>query len=123
MSKVSGVKSGRGGAGILPRMIRFRDAPAYLGMDRNRFNAEVRPHLVEIPIGTQGIAFDRLALDAWVDDYIRRNGRPYGENVWDVAKQPVCIAEEKSGISTGKSEVSEFEKALDHANSRKRKRT
>ena len=31
---------------ILPRFIRFRDAPTYLGMDRNRFNAEVRadPH-------------------------------------------------------------------------------
>ena len=40
---------------IAPRVIRFRDAPAYLGMDRNRFNAEVRPHLTEVPIGTQGI--------------------------------------------------------------------
>ena len=49
---------------------------AYLGMDRNRFNAEVRPHLTEIPIGMQGIGFDRLELDAWVDDYIARNGRP-----------------------------------------------
>ena len=41
----------------IPRLIRFRDAPRYLGMDRNRFNAEVRPHLTEIPIG---IAGDRL---------------------------------------------------------------
>ena len=45
---------------IAPRIIRFRDAPHYLGMDRNRFNAEVRPFLTEIPIGTQGIGFDRL---------------------------------------------------------------
>ena len=52
---------------IVPRLIRFRDAPLYLGMDRNRFNAEVRPYLVEIRIGQQGIAFDRLDLDAWVD--------------------------------------------------------
>ena len=37
---------------ILPRFIRFRDAPTYLGMDRNRFNAEVRGDLTEIPIGT-----------------------------------------------------------------------
>lgn len=29
---------------LLPRLIRFRDAPAYLGMDRNRFNSEVSPH-------------------------------------------------------------------------------
>jgi hypothetical protein len=38
-------------------------------MDRNRFNAEVRPLLTEIPISEQGIAFDRLELDAWVDQY------------------------------------------------------
>ena len=28
---------------ILPRFVRLRDAPAYLGMDRHRFNVEVRP--------------------------------------------------------------------------------
>ena len=58
-----------------PRVLRLRDAPGYLGMDRNRFNREVRPHLTEIPIGRQGIAFDRLELDAWIDDYKSRNGR------------------------------------------------
>jgi len=61
---------------LLPRLVRLRDAPAYLGMDRNRFNREVRPHLTRIPIGKQGIAFDRLELDAWVEDYVSRNGRP-----------------------------------------------
>jgi len=48
---------------IAPRFLRLRDAPAYLGMDRNRFNAEVRPHLTQIRIGKQGVAFDRLQLD------------------------------------------------------------
>jgi predicted DNA-binding transcriptional regulator AlpA len=61
---------------ILPRLIRYRDAPNYLGMDRNRFDAEVRPSLTEIPIGDRGIAFDRLDLDAWVEEYKSRNGRP-----------------------------------------------
>lgn len=61
---------------LLPRLIRLRDAPAYLGMDRNRFNQQVRPYLTEIPIGTQGIAFDRLDLDAWAEDHKSRNGRP-----------------------------------------------
>jgi predicted DNA-binding transcriptional regulator AlpA len=60
---------------LLPRLVRFRDVSAYLGMDRNRFNAEVRPYLTSIPIGQQGLAFDRLELDAWVEDYISRNGR------------------------------------------------
>jgi hypothetical protein len=40
-------------ASILPRFIRLRDAPSYLGMDKNRFNREVRPLLSAIPIGTQ----------------------------------------------------------------------
>ena len=40
---------------ITPRLIRFRDVPRYLGMDRNRFNAAVRPCLVEIRIGRQAI--------------------------------------------------------------------
>ena len=61
---------------LMPRFIRFRDAPFYLGMDKDRFNAEVRPHLVEIPIGKQGVAFDRLDLDAWADQYRAREGRP-----------------------------------------------
>jgi hypothetical protein len=51
-----------------PRFIRLRDAPLYLGMDKNRFNRDVRPRLHAIPIGTQGVAFDRLDLDAWADD-------------------------------------------------------
>lgn len=54
--------------GLLPRLIRLRDAPFYLGMDRNRFNVEVRRHLTNIRIGRQGVAFDRLELDAWVED-------------------------------------------------------
>jgi hypothetical protein len=45
-------------------------------MDKNRFNREVRPCLVVIPIGTQGVAFDRLDLDAWADEHKRRNGCP-----------------------------------------------
>ncbi len=52
----------RSTARLLPRLVRLRDAAWYLGMDRNRFDAEVRLHLVEISIGRQGIAFDRLDL-------------------------------------------------------------
>ena len=59
----------------MPRVIRLRDAPLYLGMDRNRFNAEVRPFVSEVRIGRQGIAFDRLELDAWWEHYKSRNER------------------------------------------------
>ena len=60
---------------IAPRLLRLRDAPKYLGMDKNRFNREVRPFVTVIRIGIQGIAFDRRDLDAWVDEYKRRAGR------------------------------------------------
>ena len=33
------------------RFIRLTKASGYLGMDKNRFNAEVRLYLTEIPIG------------------------------------------------------------------------
>jgi hypothetical protein len=111
---------------ILPRLIRLRDAPFYLGMDRNRFNTLVRPQLAEVPIGKQGIAFDRLDLDAWVDDYITRNGRldqPNGGLSWDARKPQDSSNAAISGISTKKCEVDAFAKALAKATSEKRKST
>jgi hypothetical protein len=109
---------------LLPRLIRFRDAPQYLGMDKNRFNDEVRPYITEIPIGSQGIAFDRLDLDAWVDQYKHRNGRPgqlLGERSWDVNVHPVSLKEVEYGISTNKYEEAAFAKALDRATYKKRR--
>lgn len=107
---------------LQPRIVRFRDAPSYLGMDRNRFNAEVRPHLTEIPIGIQGIGFDRLELDAWVEDYIARNGRPArkGGKEWDANVSPVSSCGPESGKSTSASAGSEFARALELVTSRKR---
>lgn len=66
----------RSNLAFAPRVLRFKETPAYLGMDRNRFNAEVRPFVTQIPIGKQGIGFDRLELDAWFENYKNRNGRP-----------------------------------------------
>jgi hypothetical protein len=107
---------------LLPRIIRFRDAPFYLGMDRNRFNAEVRPYLTEIPIGSQGIGFDRLELDDWFDEYVARNGRPArkGHDTWDANRHPSSSRGLASGISTSGSRGGEFARALDRLASRKR---
>ena len=108
---------------ILPRLIRLRDAPNYIGFDRNRFNAEVRPFLTEIPIGIQGIAFCRLELDAWADEYKAVRGRP-------PEKEASCLEEEcpgspsavKLGTSISKLEdTGGFEKAVERLNSRKLK--
>ena len=112
-------------AAILPRLIRLRDAPHYLGMDPNRFNIEVRPYLVEIPIGKQGVGFDRLDLDEWFEDYKSRNGRPgkrKGENKpWDARRSQVSMKGTRSGISTRLSEEDAFAKALERVTSKKRK--
>ena len=59
-----------------PRLIRLRDAPKYLGMDRNRFNNEVRPYLVTLKIGSQGIAFDRIDLDQWANQFKNNKRQP-----------------------------------------------
>ena len=108
---------------IQPRLIRLRDAPAYLGMDRNRFNREVRPALVELPIGKQGVAFDRLELDTWVEQYKRCNGRPAsarGDQIWD-AKQVQDFGDAvTSGTSIKRCSVNAFNKALAQATSKKR---
>jgi hypothetical protein len=109
---------------VLPRIVRFRDAPRYLGMDRNRFNAEVRADLTEIPIGKQGVGFDRLELDAWVDHYICRNGRPgrtKGDKSWDANEYPASSCDPGSGTSTSASSGSEFARALARLSSKKRK--
>ncbi|TAN84032.1 MAG: hypothetical protein EPN14_02475 [Gallionella sp.] len=45
---------------FLPRVIRARNAHVYLGMDRNRFNREVKPHLIAVPIGVQGLGMTDL---------------------------------------------------------------
>jgi len=111
---------------VLPRLIRLRDVSAYLGMDRNRFGVEVRPYLTTISIGKQGIAFDRLELDAWVEDYISRNGRPgrlQGVRPWDVEDRPASSRERAFGTSTNGSRGGEFAKALAQINWPKRSDT
>lgn len=109
---------------LLPRFVRLRDAPFYLGMDRNRFNAEVRPLVTEIRIGRQGIAFDRLDLDAWADDYKSRNGRPAstfkGEQLWDANEVQGFGIAAGSGTSKSRSSVKRFTRALELATSKRR---
>ena len=100
---------------IAPRLIRMRDAPAYLGMDKNRFNSEVRPYLTEIPLGKQALAFDRLEIDAWVDHYIDcygRPGQPIGGMTWDKEKHRASSNGRVSGTSTNTSAEGAFARAL-----------
>ena len=110
---------------LLPRLIRLRDVSRYLGMDRHRFNKEVRPFLTEIPIGIQGKAFDRLDLDKWVDYYKSRSGRPSNERIklWDAKEHRGSRNEVLSGVSTKRFSDAEFAKVLEQIRLKKRKST
>ncbi len=125
--KLRRAKRLRKSAAIMQRLIRLRDAPGYVGMDPNRFNVEVRPYLTEIPIGKQGVAFDKVDLDSWVEQYKSRNGRPgkamKGGESWGRKSHQGSSKEVKFGISKNKLEKEEFEKALQRATSRKRRDT
>ena len=54
--------------GLAPRIVRIGEAPAYLGMSRNVFEEQVRPHLTIIAIGRKGKGVDRRALDRIADE-------------------------------------------------------
>jgi hypothetical protein len=103
-----------------PRFIRFRDAPRFFGMDKNRFNREVRPRLTEIRIGRQGRAFDRLEMEAAAEDYKSRNGIPVAhldrrKPAWEIRKRPALPSGVGSGMSTSCSEERDFARALERA--------
>ena len=109
---------------MLRRFYRLRDAPSYLGMDPNRFNNEVRPYLIEIPIGIQGVAFDRLELDAWADHYGSCNGRPPRKEASWQKEVPDSRKETESGISINESkDMAEYAKVAERTLSRKRNAT
>jgi hypothetical protein len=96
---------------IVPRLIRYRDAPTYLGVDMNRFDLEVRPELTEIPIGQRGIAFDRVELDAWADAYIADRGRPSrktkgGMETCELGPKAFSFSTMGSGVSTSSTAAS-----------------
>ena len=104
-----------GALAVLPRIIRCRDAHGHLGMDRNRFNCAVRQNLTEIPIGVQGTGFNRLELDAWLEDYKCRNGHPgqsKGVKSWDARETPASSCRPGSATSPSASSGGEFARAL-----------
>jgi hypothetical protein len=101
-------------------------------MDRNRFNREVRPHLISVHIGIQGVGYDRFDLDAWWEEYKRRNGQPgalwklKGEAQWENECQ-VSTAGRTSpavcGTLTKSSTANAFAKAVERATRKRRKGT
>ncbi|MCP4474183.1 MAG: hypothetical protein GY821_06380 [Gammaproteobacteria bacterium] len=100
----------------LPRIIRLRDAPCYLGMSRMVFMREVRPFVPEIPIGKRGIGFDRLDLDGWLEQHKQRDevlSVVDRENrLWQERKYQDSFYGKRSGTLKKESSDSEFAKVL-----------
>lgn len=100
--------------GILPRCIRQKDAPNYLGTNERNFNKVFRPHLTEIPLGefgkARGIGYDREELDTLFDEYKRTFGRPpkIGEKIWVKNEHPDFTNEENTGTSIKRYSESSF---------------
>jgi len=87
----------------LPRFIRLKTAPAYLGLDRNVFNRAVRPELTEIRYG-RAVLFDRLELDAWADYTRSCCGRPPERRMkWHKEGRQDSANAARSGISRSRS--------------------
>lgn len=96
-----------------PRLIRLRDAAKYLGMDRNRFNTEVRPFLITLKIGQQGIAFDRKDLDQWADEFKQHQGKPAQRVIrWQAYQTRHLLTEKKHSIRSKKTIDEEFQQLV-----------
>lgn len=108
---------------VQPRILRFSQAPTYLGMCRDEFNKTVRPNVREFPIGKQGVGFDRLELHAWADAYISANAIDKPLSSGSSTPQSGATAPPTSrvlpGMTNGKTVISqaaikgEFERALE----------
>src|SRR5439155_26015012 len=73
---------------LQPRLIRYRDAPSYCGVGRRVFDRYIRPWLIVIRIGKVGIAFDRLDLDASIEQHKLCSGRPPEKgDSWDAQER------------------------------------
>lgn len=73
-----------------PKVLRLKDAPSYLGVDKNKFNDSIRPHLKEVKVGIRSVGYDRLDLDKWVEDHKSctecSKSSILGEATWDNQK-------------------------------------
>ena len=49
------------------KIIRLSDAPSYLGVNKNKFNRDIRPLLHELALGDRSVGFNRSELDNFID--------------------------------------------------------
>jgi hypothetical protein len=94
-----------------------------MGMCKDIFAKQIRPHLTEIRVGIRGKGFDRLELDRVADEYMEQNviRHPVGDNVCSKAytKKP---SGRPIGMSIKSTEVSDLKALLAKAKGTAQKR-
>nr|WP_242070578.1 hypothetical protein [Pseudomonas mohnii] len=123
---------------ILPRFIRAKQAPAYLGMCRAVFDAQVRPYVHEFPIGERGVGFDRQELDDWATAHVQakaidkkgaseqqlpRSERQKGDKSWRENRSQAFPKGKDFGISTRRSTAKDFTNLLAQLTGKKQNAT
>lgn len=92
---------------FLARVIRAKYAPTYLGMSRDVFKKDVRPHVDKVRIGSQGIGYDRLDIDACWEHCKRHSECSSKQKMGDTLCRNLYIVETESfgakSRNTGKS--------------------
>ncbi len=75
---------------LIPGIVRLRDAPYYLGMNKTFFRDAVQPYLTRIPIDKKGIGFSRIELDCWIAYTQATIGQPPKKTPpWEDINQPL----------------------------------
>ena len=108
------------------RIFRAGEAPGYLGVNRNLFDSDFRPHLTEWQISPQAIGFDRYEMDELIDKILAAKGRPArpyepGESSWAEKLRRASSIDRAYGTSTNGSKGSEFARVLAQLASQKQK--
>jgi len=107
------------------RLLRPKEAHQYVGMSRTLFVELVRPYVQEIKLGNKSIAYDRLDLDEWINQY-KKAGCDLTK-IESTMENRLCInttqkplASSKEARSGGSAkglkerQVADFKKALGH---------
>lgn len=77
------------GAPLIPGIVRMRDAPYYLGMNKTFFRDTVQPYLTRIRIDKKGVGFCREELDRWIAYARATMGQPpQNQPPWENAQLP-----------------------------------
>ncbi len=101
---------------MLNRFYRRAEAAQYLGMSTFTFDREARPYLTEIPIARQGIAFDRVEMDAWADNHKAANGRPaQKEGLWQSECRASTSGAHTGGLTSESKVMAEWQRARERA--------